>query len=230
MDYLKVAETISNLGIMVIIAVAVIYLLVKYFSKIIDGKIKEEKPVAPEIKAIEYDSVVKLKELHPYFDKIDSIIKVKLPITKIGGPVRTKIFKDVLRIFYETQTEIINNLLDKNITDKDFLHENEKALNQIVELSTLKMKEYGIPEIVSIKFWEWNSKRHEYIASTLSDIDSSTVFKTVVEKQYAALNLYQTSSYFCLIDAEKTLKNLNGDLSGTIYRGEVIEGLHYGED
>ena len=92
------------------------------------------------------------------------------------------------------------------------------------------MKEYGIPEIVIIKFWEWNSKRHEYIASTLSDIDSSTVFKTVVEKQYAALNLYQTSSYFCIIDAEKTLKNLNGDLSGTIYRGEVIEDLHYGED
>ena len=229
MEYLKVAETISDLGVMIVITGAVVFLLVKYFSNMIDEKATKKK-AAHDIGAVEYDSIVKLKELHPYFTKIESIIKIKLPITTIGGPVRTKIFRDVLRIFYETQIEVINNLLDKNLTDAEFLHENEKALNQTIELASLKMKDYGIPEIVITKFWEWNSKRYEYMESTLSDIDSSTVFKTVAEKQYAVLNLYQTTSYFCLLDAEKTLKNLNGDLSGTIYNGEVVEELHYHEN
>lgn len=229
MEFLQVAESIGNLTVLVVIAAAVIFLLVKYFSNLIDSKIKKEK-LTPEITAVEYNSVVSLKEIHPYFDKIDAIKNIKLSITKIGGPVRTKIFRDVLKIFYEVQVDITKELLDKNIVLKDFLHENEKALNDVVTVSTIKMREYGIPEIVISKFWEWNYKRHEYIASTLSDIDSSAVFSTIVEKQYAALNLYQSSAYFILIDAEKTLKNLNGDLTGTTYRGELIEGLHYGEE
>ena len=51
-------------------------------------------------------------------------------------------------------------------------------------------------------------------------------FDTVLEKQYAALNLYQSVSYFVLMDAENTLKNLNGDLTGTVYKGQTVESLH----
>ena len=54
----------------------------------------------------------------------------------------------------------------------------------------------------------------------------SDVFNTVLEKQYAILNLYQSASYFVLLDAENTLKSLNGDLTGTIYKGQEVESLH----
>lgn len=229
MDFAEIVKTICDIGVMATIVCAVIFLLVKYFSKLIDGKIEKEK-MTPDISGIEYDSVKTLKTIHPYFNKIETIIKVKLPITKIGGPVRTKIFRDILRIFYETSLEVNKELLDKEITTSNFLFENEKALNKIIEISNLKMEQYEIPEIVRNKFWEWNYSRHEYVFNTLSDIDSSTVFKTVVEKQYAALNLYQGTAYFILIDGEKTLKGLNGDLSGTVYRGEIIENLHYDEE
>ena len=122
------------------------------------------------------------------------------------------------------------NLLDKNITKNNFLSENVKALNDVVKKSTEKMREQQIPEVVIEKFWEWNYKRHDYIASTLSDINSSTVFDSVIEKEYAALNLFQSTSYFVLMDAERTLKTLNGDLTGTTYKGKIIESLHYEEE
>ena len=229
MEFLEIAKTIADIGFLVILAAAVIYLLVKYFSAMIDMKVKKGK-LSEEAEHIQYDSVSALKELHPYFNKIDSILEVKLPITKIGGPVRTEIFHDTLRIFYKESKEITYNLLDKNITKDNFLSENTKALNNVVKESTEKMREQEIPEIVIEKFWEWNYKKHEYIASTLSDINSSSVFDSIVEKEYAALNLFQSTSYFVLMDAERTLKTLNGDLTGTTYKGKIIESLHYEEE
>ena len=84
----------------------------------------------------------------------------------------------------------------------------------------------GIPEIVIRKFNEWNESRHDFILSAISDIDSSNVFDTVIGKEYTVLTTYTHSSYFTLMDAEKTLKSLNGDLTGTLYKGKEVESLH----
>ena len=40
MEFLEIAKTIADIGFLVILAAAVIYLLVKYFSAIIDMKVK----------------------------------------------------------------------------------------------------------------------------------------------------------------------------------------------
>ena len=98
--------------------------------------------------------------------------------------------------------------------------------NFIIKESNEKMLSLGVPEVVVRKFNEWNSGRNEYILSAISDIDSSNVFSTVVEKQYTVLSTYVNSSNFILMDAEKTLKSLNGDLTGTTYKGKKVESLH----
>ena len=243
MDYLKVGEAIVELGTTTVIIGAVIFLLVKYFSAIIDKKIKtkgeeagkkgakkaiEEKEKKDEeaLEHMELGSLQALKQMHPYFGKVDSLIKVKLPLTKIGGPVRTLIFRDVLEIFYNCGKAVNIELLEKHITAENFLSTNLTGLTEIVERSAAEMRKSGIPPVVIEKFWEWNMKRHEYVMATISDIDSSNVFNTVLEKQYAILNLYQSASYFVLLDAENTLKSLNGDLTGTIYKGQEVESLH----
>lgn len=231
MEFLEIGKSIVELGTTTIIVAAVIYLLIKYFSTMIDNKIKKENQKTEikheeQVEHLGLGSLQILKETHPYFSKIDNLITVKLPFTKIGGPVRTLIFRDVLKVFYETSKNINYRLLDDHITLENFLSKNREALNDIIKESTETMENYGIPKIVIEKFWEWNYKRHEYVINTLSDIDSSTIFNSIVEKQYAALNLYQSTSYFVLMDAENTLKNLNGDLTGTIYKGKTVEGLH----
>ena len=227
MEFLEIADAIGNLTVLVVIAAAVIYLLVKYFSKKIDNV--SNLADLQQRDGLAYDSVLTLKDTHPYFSKVYTILEIKIPITKIGGPIRTEIFRDVLKIFYEAQKEIVYDLLTENITEENFLQENLKAANKMIKKADENMKLFGIPQIVREKFWEWYSKRHDYITSTLSDIDSSIVFKTIVEKEYAALSLFQSCAYFTLMDAENTLRNLNGDLTGTIYNGKVIESLNEGE-
>lgn len=232
MEFIEIGKAIAELTTTTVIIAAVIYLLIKYFSAIIDGKVKkgEEKIKETQVEHLELGSIQLLKDVHPYFTKIDNLIEIKLPITRIGGPVRTLIFRDILKIFYETAKAVNIKLLEQNITLDNFLQKNEESLNEIVCQSKSKMREEGVPEVVIEKFWQWNYKRHEYVAATLSDIDSSTVFHSAIEKQCAALNLYQNACYFVLMDAENTLKNLNGDLTGTIYKGQVVESLHSEEN
>ena len=227
MTWVEILDAIKDVGVSVVMLAATIYLLVKYFGALIDNKIgKGNKPVLPEVESSKFNSVKTLKETHPIFNKINGIIDTKLPITTLGGPVRTEIFRDVLTMFYEAAETEISNLLDKEITSENFLANNYNMANAIIKDSSTKMCNAGVPEVVIEKFNKWNNPRHEYVLSTITDIDASDVFSSVAEKEYAALNLYMDTMYFVLMDAEKTLKNLNGDLTGSVYKGKVVEGLH----
>lgn len=225
MEWIEIINVVKETGTTVAVIGVVIYLLVKYFSMLIESKIPK-KEIPEEASVIQHNSVKCLKTLHPYFDKIDRIIDIKLPITSIGGPVRTEIFRDILTIYYKTSKEKIGELLNEDVTLDNFLTENYKTANAIIKESNEKMLSLGIPEVVVRKFNEWNSGINEYILSAISDIDSSNVFSTVVEKQYTVLSTYVNSSNFILMDAEKTLKSLNGDLTGTTYKGKKVESLH----
>lgn len=226
MEWIEIVNVIKDVGVSAVIIGAVVYLLVKYFAALIDSKIAKKMPKTQEVEELQYDSVKGLREIHPIFNKIQGIIDTKLPITNIGGPVRTEIFRDVLKVFYEIAEYEIESLLQKNITSENFLSSNYNMVNAIIKDSSIKMRNIGVPEVVVTKFNQWNSDRHEYVLNTISDIDSSDVFSTTIEKQYAALNLYMDTCYFTLMDAEKTLKSLNGDLTGAVYKGRIIEGLH----
>lgn len=223
MTWIETINLITDVGVSVVIVGAVIVLLFKYFSNMIDNK---NKNLSLEHNKTHYDSVHDLKEEHPFFSKVRGIIQIKLPITKMGGPVRTEIFRDVLNIFYTTALDEVGALLNKNITLDNFLVENYATTNEVVKRASRIMREQGIPPIVIEKFNYWNYSRHEYLLTTIGDIDSSNIFSTVLEKECAVLNALTDACFFTLMDAEKTLINLNGDLSGAIYKGKIVETLH----
>lgn len=224
MSWIEVVNLIKDVGVSMVIVGAVIYLLVKYFSNMIDNK--KADTISLEHNKTHYDSVHELRGNHPFFHKVKGIIQIKLPITTMGGPVRTEIFRDVLKIFYKTAFDEIEGLLNKTITADNFLTENQNTANEIVGKASRAMLDQGIPPIVVEKFNYWNYPRHEYLLSTIGDIDSSTVFSTILEKECAVLNAFTDACFFTLMDAEKTLVNLNGDLSGTVYKGNTVETLH----
>ena len=144
----------------------------------------------------------------------------------LGGPVRTKIFKSMLIIYFSNFKRAVDELLDEEITLNNFYYKNEAMITEVLEQTMHDWEEDGIPIVVITKFQEWNSKRIAYLNLSLNDIDSSQVIDNAVEKQYMALNLYSGIVYLTFVDAEKTLSTLNGSLTGQYYKGEQIEGLH----
>lgn len=231
----QIGIAIQNYGITSIAIGAAIYLvvqivttLVKYFleerkdKKINEQKAKTEETLTPH----KVFSIKELRSYHTILVKIDSLVKTRIPLMTLGGPVRTKIFKSMLIIYFSNFKRAVDELLDEEITLNNFYYKNEAMITEVLEQTMHDWEEDGIPIVVITKFQEWNSKRIAYLNLSLNDIDSSQVIDNVVEKQYMALNLYSGIVYLTFVDAEKTLSTLNGSLTGQYYKGEQIEGLH----
>lgn len=231
----QIGIAIQNYGITSIAIGAAIYLvvqivttLVKYFleerkdKKENKQKVKAEETLTPH----KVFSVKELRSYHTILVKIDSLVKTRIPLMTLGGPVRTKIFKSMLIIYFSNFKRAVDELLDEEITLNNFYYKNEAMITEVLEQTMHDWEEDGIPIVVITKFQEWNSKRIAYLNLSLNDIDSSQVIDNVVEKQYMALNLYSGIVYLTFVDAEKTLSTLNGSLTGQYYKGEQIEGLH----
>lgn len=167
-----------------------------------------------------------LAKTHPIFNDLSCFRDIKVPNCSIGGPVRTKVFRDCLKIYFDVTEKIFRELLSQEITNSNFLVLNVQACNNKVIKVREELIAHEIPMKVIEKFEQWTLKSHDHTLAVLSDLDSSKIADTVVEKQYMALCLYRENAYFTMIDAEKTLKGLNGELSGTNYKGEAIEPLH----
>ena len=231
----QIGIAIQNYGITSIAIGAAIYLvvqivttLVKYFLEERKDK-KENKQKAKAEETLTPHKIFSVKELRSYHTilvKIDSLVKTRIPLMTLGGPVRTKIFKSMLIIYFSNFKRAVDELLDEEITLNNFYYKNEAMITEVLEQTMHDWEEDGIPIVVITKFQEWNSKRIAYLNLSLNDIDSSQVIDSAVEKQYMALNLYSGIVYLTFVDAEKTLSTLNGSLTGQYYKGEQIEGLH----
>lgn len=233
----QLGTAIQNYGLTSVLIGAIIYLVIQAITMVIKFLLerKKEKKEEPKqdtaIKNNKYIpheimSIKQLKNYHTILIKIDSLIKVRIPLMNLGGPVRTKIFKNMLTIYFNNFKKAIDELLEDDINLDNFGYKNQTMIDKVLTDSTEQWREDGIPPIVISKFQDWNSSRIAYITLTINDINSSQVIDTAVEKEYMALNLYSGVIYLTFIDAEKTLINLNGDLTGQYYKGEQIESLH----
>ena len=185
MNWIEVVNVIQDVGVSIAILGVVIFLLTKYFSNLIDSKTKgKDNETEKNANGLQYNSVKTLKIIHPIFNKIDNIVNVKVPIVRIGGPVRTKIFRDVLTIYYKTAKQEILGILDKDINLRNFLSCNYTLVNDVAKNSNEKMRMNGIPEVVIEKWNTWVNSKYDYMLRTISDIESSDVFSNVVEKQF----------------------------------------------
>lgn len=235
----QLGTAIQNYGLTSVIIGAIIYLIIQAITMTIKFLLERKKENKTKDNSGDKDnnnknnyiphdimSIKQLRNYHTILVKIDSLIKVRIPLMNLGGPVRTKIFKNMLTIYFNNCKKAIDELLEEDITLENFGYKNQTMIDRVLADSTEEWKEDGIPSIVISKFQEWNSSRIAYITLTINDISSSQVVDSAVEKQYMALNLYSGIIYLTFIDAEKTLVNLNGDLTGQYYKGEQIEKLH----
>jgi hypothetical protein len=173
--------------------------------------------------------IVDLIEVHPLFDDLKWFKDVKVPNCKIGGPVRTLIFRNCLTIYYETFIEEATKLLHQNIDGENFLRVNEQFEHELITAIRANLYKADIPEVVIKKFQSWYITKHEHLLRYFSDIHSSVIVTSLVEKEHMVLSLLRETAYFTLLDAEKTLKSLNGSLTGVVYQGQIVEDSNYYE-
>jgi hypothetical protein len=135
---------------------------------------------------------------------------------------RTMIFVDVLKFWFQATKENIFKLSDENINSLNSAELYDKIL---VILGTIRYQfekrciEEKVPEIVVIKFTKWLDRNLEFCIRHIELICYSHIYENNLKKiesvYYICISVFEIT----LTEAEKTLKDINGELDGTEYRG-----------
>ena len=170
-----------------------------------------------------YEKVLLDLTSHPFFSATRYAIKYRIPKLDISEPCRQLIFRDLLEIRFSVFLDYITTFLltgSLNEIQADRFHESVLAAvsDSIVDSET-KMKETGIPLIVITKFSSWQQSTNELIVELIDNTSSSRFYPDNNARMIAILDWLQASFQITLLDAEKTLGGLNGELDGTLYKG-----------
>lgn len=170
---------------------------------------------------------------HVLFSTAQYRLAIELPNLEIfpDKPVRQQLMADLLRIYIKAIHDGC-----KDIAASDMKHwasdqwtiEMSTRMSQMISNAHTAARNEGIPDIVINKFTRWAGPSFDMLFTYVETIGTS--------KAYAS-NIARTNTLFLIVnllmstmlgDAERSIKELNGDITGKIYKGQLIEPVeHY---
>jgi hypothetical protein len=171
---------------------------------------------------------------HPLFSRIQALKQHLNYSFTLANKGKEEVFRDILNakmdIWYDLLKEICENIDDGKISDStDLYNEHMKLFHNAIELHSVyyvnhrytpdEQKALGI---VMEKFNKWHYKRIENTPDMLANICNSVFYTDVRTKAAVILDTYLSEFISTIQDAQMTLNELNGDLKGLVFKGNVI--------
>jgi len=164
---------------------------------------------------------------HAFFSTSERLINYHIPRMKVSSdPARNTLFRDMLvkkiGAWRKTMLDFVARDFSslKTFEIKDLF---AKSLQEIIKGYESEWKVSGVPEPVVLKFSEWHSPRVEGLSSSATSVFDGKSFTTPTEMLNATLCLQNALLVETIIDAERTLGELNGELSGLTYQGLTLQ-------
>lgn len=167
---------------------------------------------------------------HRLFGYLRLAIASRIPNLPISDPGRKLVFQDLLAAKFRIVSEHYSEWLKQRIPDLPSMHADVLASEQmalvgaIVEAYEAEATRIGIPQVVIDRFRFWNGPRIEHLRSEIALVCESEWIEGPTERMGYLLSVVEQIMKATIFDAEKTLTNLNGSLTGLSYRGVLIGG------
>jgi hypothetical protein len=172
---------------------------------------------------------------HPFFTRMDALKNSIYNGFTLKNKGKEAVFKDILwnhiSILQENLLVFANKIQEAGeISNADFYNASMTAFNEMIEKQTnYYMSEPGYTredkEVLSIvisKFNSWNTENMNNIQTTLELVSNSCFYNTSISKAGAVLDFYTGMSVHIINCASDTLKGINGDLAGLMFKGIKI--------
>lgn len=141
-------------------------------------------------------------------------------------PVRTAMFKDMLRIHILETISFLKDFVQKDIdVEKDanpFFAELVRGWTLATKSSHEKWKAEGILDTAIDLFCGWRDPRDIMLKTDLAMISFSVFYETQEQKKAAVLDKYVSHLVSSVVDIEKSFRSMNGSISGRKYKGVII--------
>jgi hypothetical protein len=165
---------------------------------------------------------------HSLFANINHRLNVEIPTLDLlpTKPVKQQMIRDILMIYTKTLFKTCKDIASLDMkdwsTDK-WCDEMTVRVNDNVVTFLDLCKTSGVPQIVMLKFMRWHKSTQDILFDGIMSLGSSNIFNSNVARTNTLFFMVNLLLVTTIADAEKTLKELNGDVHGQFYNGSIIE-------
>lgn len=211
----------SEYGFLLFFGVAVVALLYRYFSNKIDQGTAAQAPI-PE----QTVSMADL-EAHKFFKHCAYYVNFGIRRIRFSQkyPIRAKMYRDMLEIYFDALKSVFKNRLPDLALAEPGLWDQQamKLLANAVDQYEARFRKSGVPQIVISKFQEWHDPALVFVTTHITTVGESQITQDSKTRTSVLLNTLLSTSKSAFFNAERTLIEINGELTGKEYKGEVIE-------
>lgn len=167
-------------------------------------------------------------KFHSFFNNAEYRMLVEIPSLELfsNKPVRQKIFRDLLYIECKTIYDICFEIAKLDMsewTEEQWKTEISKKVGEILSTFIKKSRDEGIPEIVIEKYNKWHNGSFELLFNYISLLGNETIYTSNIMRTNTFFLIMNLLLITTLADAERSLKEINGEITGLVYKGKKIE-------
>lgn len=169
---------------------------------------------------------------HVLFSTAQYRLAIELPNLNVFSdkPVRQQLMVDLLHVYIKTIMEGCKDISLTNMkgwSADQWTIEMSSRVSQMISAANNSARLSGIPDVVIAKFTRWAGPSFDMLFTYVETIGSATAYSS---------NIVRTNTLFLIInllmstmigDAERSIKELNGDITGKIYKGQEIEPIEH---
>jgi len=167
---------------------------------------------------------------HVIFRRIDEYVTYILPSLRI--PIRKIIFKDMLKVKFLVWKSLTQKMIKEFYqsefeTSEDFYFFVKDFFKEANTNTKIKWLEMGVPLEAIQKFENWHSKRVYSVSDLVKNVSHSSIYSSYEEKLSVILDCLSLGLSLTVIDAEKTIKDLNGVLDPMLKKYNESKGYSW---
>lgn len=183
--------------------------------------------ITKELKVVN-DIITEDLHHHPFFAHVNYALTVEIPSLDIfvEKPVRQELLKDLIYISLHTIMEFGQEIIENDYSSwskSRWAFDMNARLSDLPKQFSIKATHHGIPEIVIKKYFRWYIQRLDVMREFIDQIANSFVYSNNTLKVHAFLMVLNIFTITLVADAERTLKTLNGELTGKDYKNKKLE-------
>ncbi len=165
---------------------------------------------------------------HQFFANLEYRVSNEIPtmVLNHNQPIRQKLFRKLLEVTLLSLKDAVDDIIVADIENMTpsqwatFVNIELQMVDKTLEARALKD---GMPTILVSKFIVWKTRSAELLINYVNDLAISELYGTNLARTNTLLYLLNLQLITIIGDAERTLMDLNGEISGLTYNGDLIE-------
>lgn len=165
---------------------------------------------------------------HPFFSSAHHKIVAEIPILELSPnkPVKQQMFRDLLTIYIKSMLDICLEIIELDMTDwsgEKWSNEISRNMNRLITKFQNDATASGIPRAALDKFSKWHYPTLEMLYDYIKLLGTSKLYPDNISRTNTFLLMMNLLMVTTLGDAERSLKELNGEVGGKEYKNMILE-------